>query len=337
MKVCIYGCGAIGLDLAVQLIKGGHAVTLIAKGETFKLLHDHGIEHIAQDGERTKITPDSYSVHETNTCRDSQDLIFLTVKADTLTTIAHDINPLLADDTIVVSATNGIPPWYSYQQDETIGRYLTNTSVREKFLEQVPARHIVGATVGRSASRSAPNAVSQTFGSGYVIGEPNHHMSERLHRLSEMLGGCGLTARMSDNIHRDIWLKLLGNVCVNPMSVLRECNIGELLSDQDTKQEMLDITREAELVGIKLGVIMPGDFNIERLVDFAKLNLAHHEPSMLQDFRRGAALEVHRIVEVVIMLSEEPGVDVPVDKLRSTHKRLLQKLETRDASRGSYA
>ncbi len=212
LKCCVYGCGAIGLDLAVHLIKAGHAVTLVARGETFTALRDRGIEHVDSTGLRTEIKPGEFRLQQTETMEVVQDLVFLTVKADALTTIAHEVSPLLSEDSIVVSATNGIPPWYSYKQDGTIGRFLKDVSVREKFLRHIPAEHIIGATIERSASRSAPRTVSQTFGAGYVIGEPTHKVTDRLEKLRCLLEQSGLSARMSDNIHSCLAPKTLRRV-----------------------------------------------------------------------------------------------------------------------------
>lgn len=327
MKIAIYGCGAIGLDMAVHLIRFGHDVTLIARTRTAETLRRHGIRHSDYSGKQICIQSSQYRVVDSTRQANTQDIVFLTVSADVLMDISESLPALLHQSTWIVSATNGIPPWYSYLQDHTIGKYLPNTEIRDRFLGFVPAEMLIGCVIERSVTRTSPNEVIHTFGKGYVIGELNQQKSQRLHDLSKMLESAGLSARLSIQIHKDIWLKLLGNICLSPMSVILERNIGGMLSDVVAKSEMVSITREAETVGIKLGVINPGDFDMDKFLTFAMTNLSGHEPSMLQGFRRGSDLEIHRIIEVVIMLGDLTSVDV--SHLRAVHSRLKQKLAQR--------
>ena len=43
MKICIYGAGAIGGWLGVRLARSGHAVSVVARGDTLATLRQHGL------------------------------------------------------------------------------------------------------------------------------------------------------------------------------------------------------------------------------------------------------------------------------------------------------
>ncbi len=329
LRVAIYGSGSIGLDLGVHLIEGGHEVTFIARNETFEALCRDGIEFRSMTEPSRTIASKNYRAVDSAHNAGVQDIIFLTTKADVLLEVASLLEPLFKQSTIVISATNGIPPWYSYLQEQTIGRFLQNTIPRETFLHSVGAERLIGAVVERGIKRIRPTEVVHLFGRGYRIGEPSQVHSERLELIRQIMNDARLDATITTNIHRDIWVKLIGNICVNPLSVLAEKNIGQLLVDKTMLCEMQLLSIEGVEVGTKLGVIEPSDFKFDAFVKFMEDNLAHHEPSMLQDYKRGRPLEIDRIVEVVIMLAGLSGVDIPVPTLRSVYKSLQSKVMDR--------
>jgi 2-dehydropantoate 2-reductase len=337
MDIAIYGAGAIGLDMGVHLIEAGHRVSLIARGSTLSTLNQLGIEHWDLNGRCRVLPKESFDCFSADEELLPQDIVFLTVKADALFDISENIARLLKGDTLVVSTTNGIPPWYSFLQNNTIGRHLRFTQGRNIFLDRIPGKQIIGAVIERSVNRRGPNQVVHSFGKGYCIGELDHTRTERLESLLALLNQAKLESRVSDDIHRDIYLKLIGNICVNPLSVLAEKNIGGLLSNPEIRKEMAEIAFEAEAVGLAIGVIKIGDFAFDRFISFMEINLAHHEPSMLQDFRCGKPLELRRILEVVIMLAGLKSVGVDVPHLQSLQERLASKTRSHPILVGSHS
>ncbi len=333
-SIAIYGAGAIGLDLGVHLIEAGHRVSFIARNETKSKLASGGIIYESQK-QRRIFEPNQFFCTDDTSALDHQDYIFLTIKADDLLDIGKCLEPLIGQDTVVISATNGIPPWYSYLQDRTIGRFLNNTGPRDEFLNQVAGEKIVGAVIERSVTRTNGNEVSHNSGSGYVIGELSHVAEERTLELKSTLEGAGLSADISDNIHRDIWIKLMGNIFVNPLSVLTEKTIGGMMADPAVLSRATTMVEEALKVGLHLGVISENDFNMEALVTRCRGRLANHETSMLRDYKIGNKIELHRIVEVVIMLAELPGVDIPVPELKSVLEDVLRKIDARQIQKST--
>lgn len=309
-SICIYGAGAIGLDLAWHCVKGGFTVTLIARGATFDALKDRGILHL--DSSVEAIAPSSFRVVPSSREAGPHDMVFLTTKADDLLKISQDIPSLIAPNTVVVSATNGIPPWYSYGQERTIGRFSFPIEPRTQFLSCVAPFQLVGAIVERSSELYEPGVILRSSGKGFTIGELDHRLSHRCAEISEFFNRIGFTATVSNDIHRDIWLKLIGNVAVNPLSVLTEQTIGEMLGVASIRDRMSTVARETEQVGVRLGVIQSGDFREDDFFSFMRDKLGHHRPSMLQDFVQGKGLEVHRILDVVEMLARAPGPVPPV-------------------------
>ena len=100
MKICIYGAGAIGGYLAVELALTGVDVTVIARGPH--------LEAIGHDG-LTLLTGDERKVAKV-ACTDDpaeagqQDCVIITLKAHSVTAIVEKMAPLLGDETSVVTA-----------------------------------------------------------------------------------------------------------------------------------------------------------------------------------------------------------------------------------------
>lgn len=327
-NITIYGPGAIGLDMAVHLIEAGHNVSLIARGETKSKLDGRGIEY-SSAGNQISISSDRFRCTDLPRTLTKQDYVFLTVKADALLDIREELPHLIGEHTIIVSATNGIPPWYSYLQENTVGRYLKKSLPREQFLSCVPAAQIIGLVIERSVTREDGHRVFHNSGTGYVIGEPDHTTKERTIALKHLMEQAGLTAQISDNIHRNIWVKLLGNIFVNPLSVITEQTIGQMMEDPDVKARATVLVAEALEIGVRLGVLTHSDFSMDALVQRCEGRLAKHETSMLRDYKAGNQLELHRIVEVVIMFADLPDMNYPVPALRSIREDLLAKLTCR--------
>ena len=108
MKICIYGAGAIGGYLGVQLALSGAQVSLIARGRH--------LEAMRADGLRLRIAGETRTAHPF--CTDDpaevgpQDFVIMALKAQSLSAVAEQVPALFKDDTAVVTAQNGIPWWY---------------------------------------------------------------------------------------------------------------------------------------------------------------------------------------------------------------------------------
>ena len=110
MRICIYGAGAIGAWLGVELSLAGEDVTLIARGPHLAAMQKNGVRLLI-DGEEKVAHPRCV---EDPAEAGLQDYVIITLKAHSLPGIADKLDPLLGPDTAVVTGVNGIPWWYFY-------------------------------------------------------------------------------------------------------------------------------------------------------------------------------------------------------------------------------
>jgi 2-dehydropantoate 2-reductase len=113
-----------------------------------------------------------------------------------------------------------------------------------------------------------------------------------------------------DNIRYNIWLKLWGNVCFNPISVLTGATLDRMIGEPQLLALCKSMMLEAKAVNEALGVQIPADMMQRRLAVAG--TLVGHKMSMLQDLERGRRLEIDALVTAVHELGRLTGVPTPM-------------------------
>ena len=305
MKICIYGAGATGGYLGVLLARAGQQVTLIARGPHLEAMRANGLT-LQLDGER---------MVERITCTDdpaeagSQDVVFLTLKAHSVPQVADQLAPLLQEQTMVITAQNGVPWWYFYRlEGEWENRRVRSVDPDGRLWDLIGPERAIGCVVYPSTEVIEPGVIRHRQGNRFMLGEPDGSKSERLAPLSRAMAEAGLKAPMRPRIRDDIWLKLWGNVSFNPVSVLTDATLEQMASDAGTHQIIRTMMEEARSVAHALGVRFKVD--TDKRIQWAA-DVGAHKTSMLQDFERGRPLELDALVAAVAELGDVTGVDTP--------------------------
>ena len=111
MKICIYGAGAIGGYLGVELMRAGADVSLVARGAHLAAMRQNGLKLLIGDEERVvhpRCTDNPAELGE-------QDFVIICLKAHSITGVIEPMRLLLGERTRIVTAVNGIPYWYFYR------------------------------------------------------------------------------------------------------------------------------------------------------------------------------------------------------------------------------
>jgi len=159
-----------------------------------------------------------------------------------------------------------------------------------------------------AADVPSPGVVRHSSGNRLVLGEPSNRPSARVDALVAALTGAGFEAVASENIRRELWMKLLGNLCFNPVSVLTGASTDRMLDDRHMATLFATMMREAIAVAAALG--MPLDIDpLARMAQTRKLGPI--KSSMLQDAEAGRPIELDAIVGSVVEIAERIGVATP--------------------------
>jgi 2-dehydropantoate 2-reductase len=144
----------------------------------------------------------------------------------------------------------------------------------------------------------------------FTIGEPDGSRSSRVLRLAKALTEAGFDAPVRENIRWNIWLKLWGNVCFNPISALTGATLDRMVGEPDLLALCKNMMFETKAVNEALGVQIPIEMMDRRLA--AAGSVGGHKMSMLQDLERGRSLEIDALVTAVQELGRLTGVPTPL-------------------------
>ena len=305
MKACIYGAGAIGGWIGVRLAQAGCDVSVVARGATLQALQQHGLR-LAVGGEtiavpvRASASPADLGV---------QDLVVIAVKAPAMAEVARAIRPLIGPDTLVLTAMNGVPWWFF----EGFGGALQGTRLQAvdpdgAIAEAIPARHIVGCVVHASCSLREPGYVQHHFGNRLIVGEPSAEKTQRVQQLVALLEKAGHEAVLSEQIQKDAWYKLWGNMTVNPVSAFTGATTDRILDDELVRDFISRVMLEAREIGGRIGI------PIEQLPEDrhqVTRKLGAFKTSMLQDVEAELDRKSVALVTVVRELGALTGVPTP--------------------------
>jgi 2-dehydropantoate 2-reductase len=329
MRILIAGAGAIGAYLGAGLTRAGADVVLFARGPHLRAMQERGLRVVSPDGDfevRPQVSGDLSSVGPV-------DVIVLGVKAHSLTTLAPQLRPLLGPDTVVVSTQNGIPWWYFQNHGgELDGLRLERVDPHGVVAAAFEPRRVLGSLVYFSTDIPEPGVIHHTEGNRISLGEPDGTRSDRAKRIAEALIAAGFRCPVSTRFRSEIWVKLIGNVSFNPMSVLTGATLEQMVRHADASAVIRQIMSETEAVAARIGIELP--VSIEQRIAGAE-KVGAHKTSMLQDFEAGRPLELDAIVGGVIELADRIGVPVPATKAVYGATKLMD--ETRGAGAQSGA
>jgi 2-dehydropantoate 2-reductase len=305
LKVCIFGAGAIGGFLGVQLAATDADVSLVARGPHLEAMRANGLRLLMDGSERVarvRCTDEPAALGP-------QDYLFITLKAQQVSVAVASMAPLIGPDTCVVTATNGLPYWFfANASGKLAGARIRGIDPDGRQASVLGYGRAVGCVVLPAAEVIAPGIIRHEHGRRFPIGEPSGERTPRIERLHDLLVAGGLEAPIRHDIRDEIWLKLWGNLCLNPISALTHATLDLITSDPATRAICRAMMLEAQAIGDQLGLSLRVD--VERRLDAAGA-VGAHRMSMLQDLERGRELEVEPLVGAVQELGRLTGVPTP--------------------------
>jgi 2-dehydropantoate 2-reductase len=279
-KIFILGAGAIGSVFGAVLSKN-YDVTLIgskAHVEEVNLIgltvsgDIDGTFHLKADTEIRKIP--------------EKTLILLTTKAYDSAKAVEGIKNLLRNDTVILILQNGIG--------------------NEEVVKKAAGREIkVLRGVLKMAAEFLEPGVIRFWSGRTIIGR-----DDVAEEIAEMLNKCGFDARLSEDIDKDVWKKLVVNCVVNPLTAILRVPDGEIITNS-LKRLRGEIVSECLTVARTQGVILASD-----LADRIDRSVAGYSnfSSMYQDVAKGKRTEIEFLNGKIVELGKSHSISTPVNE-----------------------
>jgi 2-dehydropantoate 2-reductase len=311
MKICVFGAGAIGGYLAVELALAGYELCVIARGPHLHAIQQHGLRLKIGGQEKLARVPASDQPADFG----PQDVVICTLKAHQAWQQCERFAPLLAEHTAVVTAMNGIPWWYFYRTGGALdGCQLQAVDSGARQWSAIGPARAIGCVVDPACAVVSPGVIEHHEFRRFTLGEPDGSLSGRVQALAQALRHAGFDAPVRNNIRWNIWLKLWGNACFNPISLLTRASLDRITGESELRRVCTTVMHECRSVASALQIDIP-ETMIQRRLDVAGLATGH-KMSMLQDLERGRSIELDALVTAVHELGELTRVPTPaVDML----------------------
>jgi len=306
LKIAIFGAGAIGCHLAALLARKGEAeVGLLARGPHLAAMRANGLRFVSDEEDVTL----PVAASDDPAAFPAQDIVFVTLKAHQSPGAVAAMQPLLGPETAVVTAMNGVPWWYFHgiETGFPAGPVEAVDPGGAQWRGLGPER-AVGCVVYPAAEIVAPGVCRHIDGNTYTLGEPDGTRSARVLALSALLVRAGFRAPVRSRIRDEIWVKLWGNLCFNPISALTHATLAGIGADSGVRRLVETMMQEGQAVGEAAGARFR--IPLQRRLEGA-VAVGEHKTSMLQDLERGRPMEIDALVGAVSELGRRAGVPTP--------------------------
>lgn len=314
MRVCIYGAGAIGGNIAVNMAAAKVAeVSVVARGAHLAAIRARGLT--LRTGGRDINVKFAAATDDASTLP-KQDLVIVGLKAQSTPAAAGAIGDLLAADGCALFLANGLQWWWRHGLAGGKPEHLPLLDPEGALWRLVRPERALGGSAYSGNEIPEPGVVVHSMMNDWGLGEPSvaaagsaaGAASPRLRRVVELFQAAGLKARVAPDIRRELWLKLVrvgSQSAVGALTRLNNRQMGEFTDIAGLRSRYIE---EALAIAAAQGC----DLRAE--VDIAKLTGAGppHRPSMLQDVLAGRPIEVEAQLGQPQAFAREAGVATPV-------------------------
>ena len=304
MKILVVGAGAVGGYFGAMLLRAGHEVTMVARGEHGRAIRERGLFVETPSGTLHVTPPVLNDVGEARGF--GAGIALVAVKAGSLAEVADGTGRALAPDGFAIPLLNGLDS--------------------EAELAAVIGKQRVIGGIAQIASTNLGGGRIRVDGPAKLVLAPlSPGQMPDVERISRELAQAGVDCDAKKDLGRILWTKLLWNAPFNAICALTDRTAGEVLAVPELAALVRDAMHELARVAGAEGVVIDERF-IDATLDATRAKFADSVPSMLQDVRNGRATEALALQGAVVRHGERHEIPTPV------HRALLALLLGRRAN-----
>jgi 2-dehydropantoate 2-reductase len=305
------GTGGVGGYFGALLARAGHDVTFVARGAHLAAMQERGLRlDSTLDG---TFTVRGQAVEET-TGVGAQDLVLFTVKMYHNGPAIAATQPLVGDETIVLTLQNGIDNG-------------------EQLATAFGAPRVMIGSAYMEGRITAPGVIMQAGPGMASFGELTPGITPRGQRLLHVLREAGWRVELQENMPGILWRKFAYIAGSAAVCAATNCDYQEMRSIPETRASIQHAIEEVLAVGRARGAPLLDDsltWSMAALDQFPGQGRA----SLAKDFLAGNTVELEGITGTVVRLAREVGVPTPVnDTLYAILKPWALRIAAQQAAR----
>jgi 2-dehydropantoate 2-reductase len=293
VRIAVVGVGAMGSVYAGLLAESGNEIWAIdVWQEHIEAIQKHGLRVAGKSGDRR------VKIHATTTYSDAPkcDLVILSTKAGGVDEAAQSLEPLLGDETPILTIQNGLGA------AERLARHVESSRI------------LIGVAGGFAASMKGPGHAHHHGMELVRLGEHGGGISERLQRTVKLWEEAGFRVKAYEDIDQLVWEKFIVNVTFNGPCTAFLRSAKAVMNDPITWEIAMGCGREAFLAGSAKGIKFSYEDPEEYIRNFSK-RVPDARPSMLQDHEAKRLSEINEINGMVPIVAREVGTEAPYNEV----------------------
>ncbi|MAL80203.1 MAG: hypothetical protein CMN55_14040 [Sneathiella sp.] len=294
LKIGVVGAGAIGGYFAIQLVRAGYEVVVLARGANLAAMREKGLTITSEEGEvNVKFAAVSDKPAELGVC----DAMLFVVKGQDSEQAAADMRPMIGPKTEIISLQNG---FYGI----------------EHLVETYGAERVSPGVTYIPAVLDAPGHIRRTGNRTRSYIGPYHPRDTALHdELAAALRAQGTDIQALREPMRQIWAKYVVLAPFHAMCSLTRLPVGGWIIHPEMQALYLGAMKEVAALGRAKGADVP-DSIAEKQVEITRTSTSPKtRASMFEDLDRGKRLELEPIIGWIVRESEKLGLESPIHKM----------------------
>jgi 2-dehydropantoate 2-reductase len=131
--------------------------------------------------------------------------------------------------------------------------------------------------------------------------------------IADFFATAQVAVRISDNVMRELWSKLMVNCAFNAISGLSQLTYGKLAARDSIRSTQTDVVKEVIAVAKADGVVLSESAALETVANLA-VAMAGQKSSTAQDMARHRISEIDHLNGFIVRRGYAHGIATPVNQ-----------------------
>ncbi|MBU6433775.1 MAG: 2-dehydropantoate 2-reductase [Nitrospirae bacterium] len=289
-QILMVGGGSVGGFFGAHLAKNNPNVSFLLRPKTLAAVKQDGLTIRSANGTFTVHPPAASDPRELP----KPDLIILSVKAYDLDEVMAQLDPVLTDQTVILTLQNGV-------------------DTEDRLIARLKRDCVVGGVAFIYSKIAAPGVIDHYKKGAVAIGELMGHKSPRLLAIAEIFKQAGIPCQLTDDVRKSKWEKMCWNCVFNPLTVMIDDKVAKALDHPEMLRVIHQIVGEVMAVAAAVKVPLAPDM-AEKVVRWTQ-EIRDIHTSMYDDWKAGRPTEIDFLNGYVAKVAREFGIPTPVNDL----------------------